>query len=110
MTVSGETEHGVNRAAHSLEFLLFDGELLPTGGCQPIVPRAAVVVGDSPLGLHITVEQEALQSGVEGAFADLQHVFGHPPKAFSDPIAVQRLALQRAKNQKIESAGQKLRL
>src|SRR5437016_5396039 len=98
---SGETKHGVNGPAHPLELLLFGYELLPPGGSEAIVSRATIVVGKSPLRLDITVQEQTLEAGIQRALADLEDVVGDATETLGDAVAVQRPALERAKDEEI---------
>src|ERR1044071_10256626 len=84
---SGIPENEMHRGDDSLEFLLLGGELFPPGGGQGVVAGAAVVLGLPPVGLDVTVEREALQGGVEGAFAHLEDGFGQVTDALGDAVA-----------------------
>src|SRR6185437_7753908 len=105
-----EPQDGVDRADHPLELRLLSGELLSAGGGERVVSRAAIVVRRAPLGAHVAVEEEALEGGVEGAFADLEYVLGDVAQSLGDAVAVHRLGAQGAKDEEVKGTGEQLGL
>jgi hypothetical protein len=50
---------------HPIEVLALYAQLFPAGRRQVVVARAAVVVGCSPLRFDPTVQQKALEGGIQ---------------------------------------------
>src|SRR5688500_6685150 len=65
-------------------------EVLPSRGGERVIPRPPVVLGWTPLGTDVVVEQQTLQGGVQRALAHLQHVFGNLAHPLRDAVAVPR--------------------
>jgi hypothetical protein len=79
-------------------------------GCQFVNANAAVGGGDAPFGFDQVFLEEALQSGVEGAFFDLQEIVGGSLDVLDQGIAVERLPLERAENHHFEGAREEVAL
>jgi hypothetical protein len=72
--------------------------------------HAAICGGDAPLGLHEIFLEEALESGVERAFFNLEKVVGSTLNVLDEGVAMKRLALESAENHHFEGAGEEIAL
>src|SRR6476661_8044101 len=103
-----ESKNGVDRAGHALILLLLLRELLSSGRRDRVVPSPPIILRLPPLCPNGAVEQQSLERGIKRALAHLEHILRNLAQALRNAVAVQRVVAQRAKNQKIESAGQQL--
>ena len=81
-------------------------ELPPAGARQRVVARAAVVLGDLPLGSNQALALEPVERGIERALPELQHALGPLLDPLGDAPAVHRLELQRLEHEHVERALQ----
>src|SRR5688572_18684122 len=93
-----------DRGDEAVEPLAFSSELSSTSGSERVVARATVVLRCAPCGGHPPVQEQTLESRVEGPLANLQNFFGLDPNLLGDVVAVHRPALQRAQDQQVERA------
>src|SRR6478672_5537151 len=98
---SGETQHGVDGADHALELFLLVRELLASRCRERVEACAPIVLRRSPLGAHMTVEEQTLQRGVERALSNLQDVARDLTQALRDAVPVHSAAGQRAEDEEI---------
>jgi hypothetical protein len=74
------------------------------GGCQFVNADAAVCRGDAPFGFEQVFLEEALESGIERAFFNLQEIVGGTLDVLDEGVTVKRLALESAENHHFEGA------
>jgi hypothetical protein len=72
--------------------------------------HAAICRGNAPFGLHKILLEEALESGVERAFFNLEKVVGSTLNVLDEGVAMKRLALESAENHHFEGAGEEIAL
>ena len=88
--------------------------LASTASCRRPAGVSLVVLGppaqlrDGPLGFDPSLVLEAMERRVERALVDLQDILGDLLDALGDRPAVQRLGLQRPKDEQVEGAGKKV--
>ena len=87
-----------------LPALFFLGELFASERGKPVIARAAVVVRDAPSGGDPAILLHAVQSGVERALFDAQHLFGHFVDTEGNAPTVHRPELKRFQDQESERA------
>src|SRR5690348_18434886 len=102
LRISGEAQHGADRAGDLLVLLLLDCELLPAGRRERVETGAAVVLRRAPLAADVAVEQESLQRGVQRALTNLEDLTRDLAQSLRNPVAVHRPALKRAEDEEIE--------
>ena len=78
--------------------------------CEFVSTHAAICRGDAPFGLHEIFLEEALESGVERAFFNLEKIVGSALDVLDEGVAVKRLALESAENHHFEGAGEEVAL
>jgi len=79
--------------------------------CREFVDaHAAICGGDAPLGLHEIFLEEALESGVERAFFNLEKIVGSALDVLDEGVTVERLALESAENHHFEGAREEIAL
>jgi hypothetical protein len=79
-------------------------------GRQFVNTDAAIGGGHTPFGADQFIFEQALESGVEGAFFDLKQIVRGALDVLNQGIAVERLALERAENHDLEGAGEEIAL
>src|SRR5688572_27939806 len=80
------------------------GELLASGWREPVKACPAIVVGTAPFCGDPSLQQQALQGGVERSFCDLEHSIGGLLDGLRDAVAVLDAAGQCFQDQQIECA------
>src|SRR5205823_1983936 len=90
------------RPNKTVELSPLRSELFASVRGQRVIPGAAVVLGRSPLGRDVSVEQQSLQSRVERTLAHLEHVRGNQLQMLGDAVTVHPSTRQRSQNQQIE--------
>src|SRR6202041_383331 len=83
--------------------------MFTAGTRERIELRAAIVLGDFPLGGNPAFLFELVQCGIERAVADLQNVAGDLLQAQADGEAVERLQREDFQQQQVESALHEIR-
>jgi hypothetical protein len=79
--------------------------------CREFVDaHAAICRGDAPLGLHEIFLEEALESGVERAFFNLEKIIGSALDVLDEGVAMERLALESAENHHFEGTREEVAL
>ena len=78
---------GLGQAGPVLFFLC---KLLPAGGGEAIVARAAIVLGNAPLRGDPAILLHAVQRRVERTFLDSQDVIRNPLDMQGDAVAMHR--------------------
>src|SRR5262245_10025478 len=106
---SRQFHHAPDGRRHPLPLADFNGQLPPSGRRQLVVLRAAAQLRHAPLGFNPSLVLEAMECRIERALIDLQDIFGDLLDAFRDRPAVQRLGSQRAEDEQVECARQKVR-
>src|SRR5262249_11851938 len=97
--------HTADRCRRPLVLPDFDGQLVPSRRRKRVEARAAVVLGLAPGGLHPTLDQHALQGGIQRALFDLKHVVGRLLDVLGDAIAVHRAqSPQRSEDEHVQRA------
>ena len=99
-------EYQLDGAHDAFESLLFQRELLATGGSDGVVARPSVVLGDPPFSFHESVEQESLQRGVQRALADAKHAPRHRIHVLGDAGPVFPAVCDRLEDEEVERAGE----
>lgn len=84
--------------------------MLRSRRCQFVNADAAVCRGDAPFGFDEVFLEESLQSGIEGAFFDLEEVVGDALDVLDKGVAVERLTLQGTENHHLKRAGEEVAL
>src|SRR5262245_29506444 len=69
---------------------------------QRVIPCAAIVLGDLPLGSNQVLTFEAVERGIQRALPQLEHVLGPLFDAFGNAPSMHRLELQRLEHQHVE--------
>lgn len=85
-------------------------EVLGACGRQGVNANTAVGGGNGPFDFNQIFLEKALESGVEGAFFDLQQVVGGALDVLDEGVTVERLALEGAENHHFEGAGEQVAL
>jgi len=85
-------------------------EVLGAYGRQGVNPNAAVGGRNGPLGFDQVFFEKALESGVKGAFFDLQQVVGGALDVLDEGVAVEGLAFEGTENHHLEGAGEEVAL
>ena len=101
-----DVENEVDRARHASPLRQRLVQVPPPGRSQRVVARAAVVVGDAPLGADELLPLQAIERRVERPLPELQHVLRPLLDAFGDAPAVHRLELQGSQDQHVERSLQ----
>jgi hypothetical protein len=94
----------MNQAHHAAELFALLCELPPPARGQRVVPGAPVVLGCAPLRLDPSVEQQALQRGVERTLANVKEVTGREAEVFDDAVPMPGAADQCLENELVERA------
>src|SRR5262249_15722915 len=84
-------------------------ELFAAGRRQRIVPSPPVVLGRAPFSLDPALEQQSLQGGIEGAFANLEYLLGDVLEVLRDTVPVLTACEQRLEDQQIQGAWEEFR-
>jgi hypothetical protein len=81
----------------------FHRQLVAAGRRQPVVLRSAAQLRDNPLGFDppLVFDDEGLDTVIP---VDLQDVLGDLLNSLRNRLAVERLGLQRPKNEQVERA------
>ena len=98
----------LDRVLHPVPLTRFDGELLPSRRRQPVVLGPPAELGHLPLGFDPALMLEPVQGRVERALVDLEHVLGNVLDALGDRPAMERVLLQRAKDQQVQRSGEQI--
>jgi hypothetical protein len=93
---------------HLLEAGDFGLEMLESGWGDFIDADAAVGGRGSPFGGEETGLQKALESGIEGAFLDLEEIVGGALDVLGKGVAVERLTLEGLQDHHFEGAGEEV--
>jgi len=80
------------------------------GGCQFVNADAAVGGGDAPFGFDQIFFEEALESGIERAFFNLQEIVGGALDVLDEGVTMKWLALEGAENHHFEGAREEVAL
>src|SRR5262245_19764574 len=88
-----------DRVLHPVPLMRLDGELLPSRCRQPVVLRPPPQLRHLPLGFDPALMLEPVQGRVQGTLVDLEHVLGNLLNSLGDRPPMERILLQRAKDQ-----------
>jgi hypothetical protein len=77
-------------------------------GCQFVNAHAAVCGGDAPFGFDQFFLEEALESGIERAFFNLEKIVGGAFDVQDEGVTVKGLALEGAENHHFEGSGKEI--
>src|SRR5712691_9022694 len=102
----GSVHDALDRANHALELPGLRCELLPSRARKRVITSPAVILRHAPFGFDPSVQQQALERGVERAFPDVQHVFGDAFQMLGDAVAVVRTRNEGLEDQHVKSAWQ----
>ena len=109
LTGSAGFEDALYRADQPVELAPLVPKAFPPGGRQRVVAGPPVVLRRAPLRLYPAVDEQALKRRIERALADLKDVLGYLAKTLGDAVPVQLPPQQRAEDQHVERARQKIR-
>src|SRR5690348_14552573 len=102
-------QHSLNRAYDSVELRNFGRELFAAELRDPIVARAAVAAGDAPFRCDPTLDEHALQRGIQRTFLHLQHILRSGLYRVGDFVPVQFAVPGKGlQYQHVERAGRNL--
>src|SRR5258707_14290225 len=71
-------------------------ELLPAGGCQPVIPCFAIVFRSAPEGRDPPTVFQPMQGGIKRAMFHFKDILGAALNCVRDGMSVRRTKLQRS--------------
>src|SRR5262245_11349968 len=107
--MSGALQHPVDRRDQLGELRALVGEPPLSGSGQGVEAGAAIVLGRTPFGIDVAVEEQSLQGRIERALAHLEDILREELEPLRDAVSVHRLARENPQNQEIERAGKQVR-
>ncbi len=108
LIIAGRPHDPVNSGQHPFKAGDLTLELFSARRSNPVNPHFPVVRGDAPCGIHPTLAEKPLQSGIERTFLNLEQIIGGVADLLSDSVTMQAAAAENVEHHHFECAGEEI--